>query len=141
MDKRGNYFCANPKPAGAPMVCRASEGRQMLYQDDLVAITDREITFHHYYYPTGKSKVVRLDEIKYIVVKRPTLWNGKWRLHGTGNFKTWYPKDLKRARRDRIFLAVLKHQWVDIGFTAEDGNRVEEILRERVRVNSFLSSR
>jgi hypothetical protein len=110
----------------------------MLYQDKLVTLTDDDITFQHYYYPSGKSKVVRWDEIESITVMKPTLRNGKWRLHGTGNFKTWYPKDLKRPRRDRIFLAVLKHQWVDIGFTAEDGKCVEALLRDHVEVRSLL---
>ena len=64
-------------------------------------------------------------------IEKPTIWNGKWRLHGTGNFKVWYPRDYKRPKRDRIFFAVLKSQWVNIGFTAEDGESVEKILRDR----------
>lgn len=104
---------------------------QTIYADKLVCITDDEITFAHYYFPTGNKKVVRLDRIKSIVVRPPTLWNGKWRLHGTGNFQTWYPLDLARPKRDRIFLATLKDQWVRIGFTVEDGELVERILREK----------
>jgi hypothetical protein len=77
-----------------------------------------------------------LDNIEGIVVQKPTLWNGKWRLHGTGNFKTWYPLDLSRPRRDRIFLATLKDQWVTIGFTVEDGEQVEKILRDKNLIRS-----
>ena len=104
---------------------------EVTYTDRLVTITDDEIIFHHYYILTQKKKVVRLDNIESISVKKPTLWNGKWRLHGTGNFKTWFPKDYSRPKRDRIFVAALKDQWVNIAFTVEDGDRVENILRSR----------
>ena len=103
----------------------------MVYRDSLVSITQDEIIFEHYYFPTGRKKVVRFFDIERITVKKPTIWNGKWRLHGTGNFKTWFPKDNKRFKRDRIFFAKLKGRWVDIGFTVEDGGQVEEIFREK----------
>jgi hypothetical protein len=106
------------------------------YTDKLVAISNNEIIFHHYYFPTGREKVVPLDNIQCIFVKKPTLWNGKWRIHGTGNFKTWFPKDSSRPKRDRIFIAILKDQWVNIGFTVEDGDRVEKILRSKNLIKS-----
>ena len=99
------------------------------YQDRLVSITESEITFAHYYFPSGKPKVVRLADIERISVRPPTLWNGKWRLHGTGNFKTWFPRDYKRFQRDRIFFARLKGHWVEIGFTVEDGERVQKLFK------------
>jgi hypothetical protein len=104
---------------------------ETLYSDKLVAITGDTITFKHYYYPSGKMKVVSFDNISHIVVMKPTIWSGKWRLHGTGNLKTWYPKDFSRPKRDRIFHATLKNQWVDIGFTVEDGEGVEAIFRQK----------
>jgi hypothetical protein len=104
---------------------------ELLYSDNLVQITEKEIVFEHYYYPSGKRKVVRLSDIKRITIKPPTLWNGKWRFQGTGNIKTWFPKDFKRHTRDRIFFAILSNQWVNIGFTVENGDLVEKILREK----------
>src|SRR5689334_12630660 len=92
---------------------------ETLYSDSLVSITDDEINFEHYYFPTGKKKVVRVAEIERITVEPPTVRNGKWRLYGTGNFKIWFPKDYKRPKRDRIFFVTLKNQWVNIGFTVE----------------------
>jgi hypothetical protein len=103
----------------------------VLYTDSLVTITDDQIIFEHYYFPIRKRKVVRLDDIEQIRVKPPTIWNGKWRLHGTGNFRTWFPQDYKRPKRDKIFFATLKTQWVNIGFTVENGDRVEKILRDK----------
>jgi hypothetical protein len=104
---------------------------EAIYTDKLVTITNDDIIFQHYYFPTGKKKVVKIDDIKCILVEKPTLWNGKWRLHGTGNFKTWFPKDYSRPKSDRIFTATLKNQWFHIGFTVEDGDRVEKILRSK----------
>jgi hypothetical protein len=101
------------------------------YRDSLINITSDEMIFYHYYFPTRKQKRVKIEDIEYIAVLEPTLQNGKWRIHGTGNFKVWFPCDRGRPRRDRIFLAVLKSQWVSIGFTAEDGDAVERLLRSR----------
>jgi hypothetical protein len=103
----------------------------MIYRDHLVSITANEITFAHYYFPTGRPKTVRLADIERIEVVKATVRHGKWRIHGTGNFKTWFPRDIGRPKRDKIFLAKLKRQWVDIGFTVEDAARVEGILREK----------
>ena len=102
---------------------------EVVYKDKLITITKNEIIFHNYYFPTGKDKVVELECIKNVTVEKPTLWNGKWRLHGTGNFTVWFPMDYKRPKRDRIFIATLKTQWIKIGFTVEDGDRVEDILK------------
>ena len=102
-----------------------------IYADRLVSITENAITFMRYYYPSRKSKVVRFADIESIAVKPLTIWNGKWRLHGTGSFKTWYPEDMNRPKRDKVFFASLKNQWVNIGFTVENSNRVEEIFRRK----------
>jgi len=104
---------------------------EMIYQDNLISITEDKIIFEHYYYPSGKEKTVQLADIEWIKVKQSTILNGKWRIHGTGNFKTWFPKDKKRPSRDRIFFAKLKGQWVDIGFTVEDSGLVEKIFHDR----------
>ena len=103
----------------------------MIYKDNLISVTENEIIFEHYYFPSGRRKTVRWADIEWIAVQKATIRNGKWRIHGTGNFKTWYPRDLKRPRRDRIFFAKLKGRWIDIGFTAENADRVERIFREK----------
>jgi hypothetical protein len=112
-----------------------------LYSDELISITDKEIIFYHYYFPTGKKKRVKIDDIEYITVIEPTLANGKWRIHGTGNFKVWFPKDSNRPQRDRIFIASLKNQWIDIGFTVEDGDEVESQLSSMGLVKRFNTER
>lgn len=103
----------------------------ILYSDQLVTISETEITFPHYYLFGERSKRVRLAGIEQVLVLPPTFWNGKWRLHGSGSFTTWFPRDYQRYKRDRIFRIKLKTQRVEIGFTAEDGARVEQILQAR----------
>jgi hypothetical protein len=100
------------------------------YYDSLITITAGKIIFADYYFPWHTPKTVRLVDISCITVCEPTIWNGKWRLHGTGNIKTWFPADYSRPRRDKIFLADLKNQWINIGFTVEDSTRVEAIFRQ-----------
>ncbi|WP_024336516.1 hypothetical protein [Desulfotignum balticum] len=101
------------------------------YNDELVCITNENITFFNYYFPTCKKKVVKIADIESVVVLKPTLKSGKWRIHGTGSFKVWFPNDNDRPSRDRIFKMVLKNQWVDIGFTVKNGDLVEELLTSR----------
>lgn len=108
----------------------------VLYSDSLIVLTEDRIIFEHYYFPIGGRKVVRLEDIERITVEPPTLRNGKWRLHGTGNFKTWFPQDYNRPKRDRIFFATLRSQWVNIGFTVENGDQMEKILRDKNLIKS-----
>jgi hypothetical protein len=99
-----------------------------LYSDHLVTLSNDAIIFHRYYFPIYTSKVVLLSDIMSIVSKEPTLWNGKWRLHGSGDLKTWFPADFLRFRRKRIFFATLLTQRVKIGFTVEDSDQFEKAL-------------
>ncbi len=103
---------------------------QVLYEDGLVSITEDAVTFRNYYL-NGRSRTVGFTDVREIVVKKPTVWNGKWRIWGTGTLKTWFPLDNDRPRRDRLFVMKLKTQWMNIGFTARDGEQVETILRQR----------
>jgi hypothetical protein len=112
----------------------ADEGRigsMTIYEDDLVAIAESGITFKHYYFPTGGKKVVPWSDIERVKVLDPTIWNGRWRIHGSGDFRTWFPLDRRRPKRDAIFIASLESQWIDIGFTVEDSGRVIGILEGR----------
>ena len=101
---------------------------ESIYRDKLVSIDMEKITFYNYYYPSGAAKTVFWNDIKSISVEEPTIWNGKWRLHGTGSLRIWFPRDMKRPLRDRIFFAELKSQKIKIGFTVEDSEKVEAIF-------------
>ncbi len=109
---------------------RAKPSGEVLYKDGLITITKNEIVFHHYQL-LGGSRAVAIGEVDVVRALRPTFFNGKWRLGGSGDFQTWFPTDWARFRRDTIFLAKLKKSGgYDIGFTAKDSQRVRQVLRD-----------
>ena len=101
------------------------------YKDSLIEITDQEVVFHRYYFPFGGDKHVPLSQIESIQVRPPSLFNGSWRLWGSGDLRTYFPQDFARPKRDRIFFAFLRGRWWRIGFTVEHSQTVIDILRER----------
>ncbi len=102
----------------------------MLYSDRLLEITDDTIVLRRYYFPWGTRRVAFTD-VERIVSERPTWRNGKWRVWGTGTFRTWFPLDWRRSSRDRLFFITLSTSKLRIGFTAEDSERVLAILAEK----------
>ncbi len=102
------------------------------YEDGLVRTSGESITFLHYSFPFFTSaRVVPFDDIDHIDVKRPTIMNGKWRIGGTGGFRTWFPLDWNRPSRDRIFFATLKTGRMKIGFTVERPDEILRILKKK----------
>jgi len=91
---------------------------QVIYADKLVLITENSIFFKRYYFPFG-SKSIELSIIEYVEVLKPSLLKGKWRIHGSGDFRTWFPLDTDRPKRDRIFILHLHKKWRRIGFAVE----------------------
>lgn len=102
---------------------------KVLYSDGLVDISPDSITFRRYYFPRG-DKTLALDEIARIYWWEPTWYNGKYRFWGTGDFRTWCPRDYRRNTRDRMFLVIKKNRWSRIAFTVEDSDRMMEVLEE-----------
>ncbi|MFA6187092.1 MAG: DUF1648 domain-containing protein [Phycisphaerae bacterium] len=102
------------------------------YKDSLIEISQDNIIFKDYYFPMG-SKSVTLSQVEYVEAKKPTLCNGKWRLHGTGDllFRIWFPADYNRPSRDTIFVMKIKNKWTKIGFTAENSYVVSELFKNK----------
>ena len=99
------------------------------YSDGLITITPDTVVFHNYYF-FGINRVVPVSNIERIERCEPTVWNGQWRLWGTGRPGVWFPMDWKRPGRDCIFIASLRDTSFKIGFTVQDSFKVEEILRQ-----------
>jgi len=100
------------------------------YKDRLVEIRGDTMVFKDYYITSG-SKSINLSQVEYVEEKEPTPWNGKYRLHGTGDFRTWFPADYDRADRDKIFVMKIKGKWSKIGFTVENSCAVSELFRTK----------
>ena len=103
---------------------------ELIYSDKLVEITEDSILFRNHYFPFG-SKRVDFSEVSTVVTNKPTLANGKWRIQGTLDFRTCFPRDWKRPTCDRIFLISFPHRRIRIGFTVEDSDTVTNILTEK----------
>lgn len=110
----------------------------ILYSDSLIDISDDAMLFRHYYFPLG-SKRIELSSVDHIEILMPSLASGKWRIHGTGDFRTWFPRDKDRPNRDCIFVLHRKNSRWRIGFTVEDSKAVNAILRQKhIRIKSFI---
>ena len=103
---------------------------EVLYSDNLICITKDLIRFKNYYFPIG-SKSIEIAQIDHVKIFKPTILSGKWRIHGSGDFRTWFPRDTKRSRRDLIFIIHLHNKWRRIGFTVEDSGAVIEIFKDK----------
>jgi hypothetical protein len=101
-----------------------------VYSDKLVEITNNSILFRNYYFPLG-SKRVAFSDVDTVEAKEASTRNGKWRIHGTLDFRTWFPRDWKRPGRDRIFFMSFPHSRRRIAFTVEDSGAVAKILTEQ----------
>jgi hypothetical protein len=73
------------------------------------------------------SKCVPFSWIKTIKILKPTTWNGKFRIVGTGDFQTWFSSDGSRPSRDVIFVVLMHGKWIRYGFTVEDSEKREFI--------------
>ena len=111
---------------------------EVIYSDKLIEISHDAIFFRHYYFPLG-SKKIQLDDVEKIEVLNPTLMHGKWRIHGTGDFRTWFPRDTKRPSRDIIFIIFFNKRWWRTGFTAENSSEVRQIFTDKglIKEKSF----
>lgn len=101
-----------------------------LYSDELLEIGPDSIRFRHYYFPWGAKRIL-LRDIEQVEVLDPTLLSGKWRAHGTGDFRTWFPRDLKRHTRDAIFIITYRTGWWRTGFTAVNPGEVRRFFESR----------
>jgi len=101
--------------------------KKPLYADSLITVTDEALVFRCYYFPFG-ARQIGLSSIGKVEALEPSLLNGKWRIHGTGDFRTWFTRDKKRPKRDCIFILHLRGKWRRIGFTAENSKSVKEVF-------------
>ena len=102
----------------------------MIYSDSLMEVSESGVRFRNYYFPMG-SKSVPFADIISIESKPTTLLNGKWRLWGTGDFMTWFPRDWKRHQRSSIFFLRLASQKIRIDFTVENAEQFIRVIESK----------
>jgi hypothetical protein len=104
---------------------------RFIYKDSLLEIAGNKLILKNYYFPSMRPKEIEIGNIKKVEVKEPSVATGKYRFHGTGNILTWYPMDMERYKRDKIFIMFLKTQRIRIGFTCENSAVIEGYFRDR----------
>jgi len=102
----------------------------ILYSDSLVEISAETILFRRYYFPLG-AKRLKLSDVERVIAQKPGFFTGKYRLQGSAGLHTWFPMDLHRPQRSKIFVMILRDQRRRIGFTVENEGALEQVLRER----------
>lgn len=78
-----------------------------LYFDKIIEIHDDSIVLKNFFPGMSNRKIVYKD-IDHIKVLVPNVWNGKYRISGTGDFRSWFNVDGKRPKRDKLFLIFRK---------------------------------
>lgn len=101
----------------------------VLYCDKLAEVDEESILVRDYYYPFGDRRV-KFEDIDSVVVRKPTLFTGKYRYWGSGDFRTWFPPD-DRTSRDRIFTIKIRKKWWRIGLTVTDSQKVLDLLKSK----------
>ncbi len=104
----------------------------ILYSDNFLEIKEGSILVRDYYYPFG-NKSVQFENVDSVVVKKPSIFNGRFRYYGTGDFRTWFPPD-NRTARDAIFVIKIKKKWWRIGLTVEDSKKVFDLFKSKCTV-------
>ncbi|MCE5273304.1 hypothetical protein LLH00_18655 [bacterium] len=110
---------------------RKIEDASLLYQDRLIEFYPDRFVLNGYYFGPFGRKTVRLGDIVSLDTVDLNLRTGKYRIQGTGDFRTWFPQDLRRSGRKKAFIASLRGKRMKIGFTVEDFERVQQIFCER----------
>lgn len=101
-----------------------------IYFYGLGRVTEKCMIFVGCYFPF-RSKTIELSLIDHVEVLMPSLMTGKWRIHGSGDLRTWFPRDRERPKRDHMFLLHLTKRWGRIGFTVEDSNALIDAFKEQ----------
>lgn len=114
----------------------ATATEQILYEDDKIQITEKQITLKMFYFPLGLSKTIPISTIQSFKAYRPRsfLQMKGWGM-GT-DFNVWWHCDLRRQFGDRHAIVLkLRDSWPHVGLTPGSGDpskteRVLNVLRE-----------
>lgn len=102
----------------------------VLYSDCTVECDDEAITIRNYYFP-GVSKRIPYSRIREVTSRSMSLWSGRLRLWGTGDFRHWYPLDTTRAAKHTAII-IDKGDAIRAVVTPDDSAAVLRILRDKM---------
>lgn len=97
-----------------------------LYADPRLVITKESLTIEAFYTPLGPSRTIRLVDIRAVRVVKMTLRQGRGRIWGTTDLKTFYPYDPGRLQK-KVGL-VLVMGGMNISICPDDPDRAAKVL-------------
>jgi hypothetical protein len=110
---------------------RRGVGPEVLYHDRFLEIYSDYLVIHHFYPgPIGK-KMIPFASIRAIKLADLEFWDGRVRIEGTGDLKTWFARDIHRFMRNMAFILYLDHGRYQVGFSAENFRKAASIFQSR----------
>lgn len=115
-----------------------SDKSEILFEDDHMIITDKEIILKNYYFPLFTSKTIKLNEIKSFKLYQPRSFFTMKSWGMAIDFEVWWHLDMKRKYNDRFAIVLNTNQWPKIGITPRSGKaesviHVSKILKKYIK--------
>ncbi|MFE5584633.1 hypothetical protein [Kitasatospora sp. NPDC056531] len=86
-----------------------------MYDDGLVACTERELVIRRYYFPLASAKRIPYGRIRGLRRVPLTGLSGRWRIWGSGDFVHYFNLDPGRTHKS-------------VGFVLDLGRRVKPVI-------------
>ncbi len=116
-------------PGSLSLYENSRDNNKMIYDDGRVSCDENQLVIH-WYYPWG-SKRIPYSTIEKVSRKPLTVYRGKWRIWGSGDFIHWWNLDTKRpSKKEALILSVGGRILPSI--TPDDIDRVETILTQHI---------
>jgi hypothetical protein len=104
--------------------------KNVLYNDRHLEIYPDYLIINGFYIgPIGRMRI-DYDSIKTIKTVLLGTFKGRFRIQGTGDFKTWFAHDINRPSKKESFIIFRKNKWWRIGFSVEDYDKVLKTFNE-----------
>lgn len=102
--------------------------KKIVYNDRFLEIYPEYMILNGFYLgPIGRKKI-SFNSIDAIKELRLNVWKGRYRIQGTGDFKTWFTHDINRSAKEKAFILFRDRKWWRIVFSADDFSRVAAIF-------------
>ncbi len=101
---------------------------EILYEDGYIRISHQAVTVKGYDL-FGRDKEFPLRNIQRVQIRPLNFRTGKYRVMGTGDFRTWLAADTGRAFREVVFVLHPFKGWWRAGFSVESVEKATQALK------------
>lgn len=103
------------------------------YDDGLVQLDRHALTLRRYHFPSGTAKVIPLHSIRGYSVNPLGMFNQRFRIWGTSDFRRWLPLDIHRPTKTTLVTLDLADHRLQPAFTPERPEELVAVLAELLR--------